>query len=60
MTLKILIVTLFFNAVEARPISYSGKKTIMPFNDPLKESVYYPPSPSYPNKGSIEKLNKKE
>ena len=59
MTLKILIVTLFFNAVEARPISYSGGHTIMHFNDNMKESVYYHYSPSYKYSFGIENLNDK-
>ena len=59
MTLKILIVTLFFNAVEARPISYSGGHTIMHFNDNMKESLYYHYSPSYKYSFGIENLNDK-
>ena len=58
-TLKILIVTLFFNAVEARPISYSGGHTIMHFNDSMKESLYYHYSPSYKYSFGIENLNDK-
>ena len=58
-TLKILIVTLFFNAVEARPISYSGGHTIMHFNDNMKESLYYHYSPSYKYSFGIENLNDK-
>ena len=58
MTLKILIFTLFFNAVEARPISYSGGHTIMHFNDNMKESHYYHYSPSYKYSFGIETLNK--
>ena len=59
MTLKILIFTLFFNAVEARPISYSGGHTIMHFNDNMKESLYYHYSPSYKYSFGIENLNDK-
>ena len=58
-TLKILIVSLFFNFVEARPISYSGGHTIMHFNDNMKESLYYHYSPSYKYSFGIENLNDK-